>query len=56
MDEKITRFRWTEEVTDRCENYFGPKTFSDPENMELNHHIMQARKAHNIMKRDVIMS
>ncbi len=53
MDEKDKTISLTEEGVDRCENYFGLENFSDPENMELNHHIMQALKAHNIMKRDV---
>ena len=37
----------------RCEDYFNLENFSDPENMELNHHIMQALRANNLMKRDV---
>ena len=29
------------------------ENFSDPENMEINHHVLQALKARNMMKRDV---
>ncbi|MGM0379421.1 MAG: preprotein translocase subunit SecA [Bacillota bacterium] len=36
----------------KAEKYFGVKNLSDPENMEINHHINQALKARNIMKRD----
>ena len=37
----------------KCEDYFKIDNFSDPENMEINHHVMQALKARNMMKRDV---
>jgi preprotein translocase subunit SecA len=37
----------------KIEKHFGIENFSDPENMELNHHIHQALKARNIMERDV---
>ncbi|MBR0139147.1 MAG: SEC-C domain-containing protein, partial [Firmicutes bacterium] len=33
--------------------YFGIENFSDPDNMEINHHVLIALKAHAIMKRDV---
>ncbi len=53
MDEKDSTVALTEEGVERCENYFKIENLSDPENMEINHHIMQALKAHNLMKRDV---
>ena len=53
MDEKDKTVSLTEEGVSRCEDYFGVENFSDPENMELNHHVIQALKANFIMKRDV---
>jgi len=53
MDEKDSTVALTEEGVERCEDYFKVENFSDPENMELNHHVMQALKANNLMKRDV---
>ena len=37
----------------KCEKFFGIENLGDPENMEINHHVIQALKARNIMKRDV---
>lgn len=53
MDEKDKTVSLTEEGVTRCEEHFKIENFSDPENMEINHHVMQALKANNIMKRDV---
>ena len=53
MDEKDKTISLTEEGVARCEDYFNLENFSDPENMEINHHIMQALRANNLMKRDV---
>lgn len=53
MDEKDKTVSLTEEGVSRCEDYFGVENFSDPENMELNHHVIQALKANFLMKRDV---
>ncbi len=53
MDEKDSTVALTEEGVTRCENYFKVENFSDPENMEINHHVQQALKANNLMKRDV---
>ncbi|MEG1583640.1 MAG: preprotein translocase subunit SecA [Anaerovorax sp.] len=53
VDEKDKTVSLTEEGVNQCEKYFKIENFSDPENMEINHHIMQALKANNIMKRDV---
>jgi preprotein translocase subunit SecA len=53
MDEKDKTINLTEEGVERTERYFGVDNFSDPENMELNHHVNQALRAHNLMKRDV---
>ncbi len=53
MEEKDKTISLTEEGVARCEDYFNLENFSDPENMEINHHIMQALRANNLMKRDV---
>ena len=53
VDEKDRSVALTEQGVAKCEKYFGIENFSDPENMEINHHVLIALKAHNIMKRDV---
>ncbi len=53
MDEKDRTVSMTEEGVEKCEKFFKIENFSDPENMEINHHVMQALKARNLMKRDV---
>ncbi|WP_130861345.1 preprotein translocase subunit SecA [Bacilliculturomica massiliensis] len=53
MDEKDKTVSITEEGVAKCEKFFGIENFSDPENMEINHHVHIALKAHNLMKRDV---
>ncbi len=53
VDEKEKSVSITEEGVAKCERYFGIENFADPENMEINHHVNIALKAHAIMKRDV---
>ncbi|MDD4122395.1 MAG: preprotein translocase subunit SecA, partial [Eubacteriales bacterium] len=53
MEEKDRTVSLTEEGVTKCEKFFKIENFSDPENMEINHHIQQALKARNLMKRDV---
>ncbi len=53
VEEKDNQISLTEEGVRKCEEHFGIENFSDPENMEINHHVMQALKARNMMKRDV---
>jgi preprotein translocase subunit SecA len=53
VEEKEKSVSLTEQGVTKCEKLFKVDNFSDPENMEINHHIMQALKAHNLMKRDV---
>ena len=53
MDEKDRTVSLTEEGVEKCEKFFKLENFSDPENMEINHHIMQALKARHLMRRDV---
>lgn len=54
VDEKGKSVVLTDESgIDKAERFFGVENLSAPENMEINHHINQALKARNIMKRDV---
>ncbi|MCB6994044.1 preprotein translocase subunit SecA [bacterium 210820-DFI.6.37] len=53
VEEKDKQVSLTEEGVSKCEAYFEVENFSDPENMEINHHVLQALKARNMMKRDV---
>jgi len=53
IEEKDKQVSLTEEGVAKCEEYFSIENFSDPENMERNHHVLQALKARNLMKRDV---
>ena len=53
IDEKDKQIALTDSGVEKCEKYFGIDNFSDPENMEVNHHVLQALKARNMMKRDV---
>ena len=53
VNEKDKSVSLTDEGVAKCEKFFKIENFSDPENMEINHHVQIALKAHNIMKRDV---
>ncbi len=53
LDEKDKQISLTEEGILKCERYFNISDFSDPDNMEINHHVMQALKARHMMKKDV---
>jgi len=53
LEEKERTVSLTETGVEKCEKYFSIENFSDPENMEINHHVHIALKAHNLMKRDV---
>lgn len=53
VEEKEKQISLTEEGVTKCEKYFNVENFSDPENMEINHHVLQALKARNMMKKDV---
>lgn len=52
VNEKDKAVSLTETGVEKCERYFGIDNFSDPENMEINHHVLQALKARNIMRKD----
>ena len=53
IEEKDKKVTLTDEGVAKCEKYFGIENLGDPENMEINHHVIEALKARNIMKRDV---
>lgn len=53
IEEKDKQVSLTEEGVSKCEGFFDVENFSDPENMEINHHVLQALKARNLMKKDV---
>ncbi|MBA1333995.1 MAG: Protein translocase subunit SecA [Firmicutes bacterium] len=53
IDEKANTVTLTEEGVKKAEHFFNVENLADPENMEISHHINQALKAHNLMKRDI---
>lgn len=53
IDEKLKAVNLTEQGVAKSERAFGVENLSDIENTELNHHINQALKANNLMKRDI---
>lgn len=53
IDEKDKQISLTEGGVEKCESFFKIDNFSDPEHMEINHHVMQALKARFIMHRDI---
>jgi len=53
VEEKDEQVSLTDAGILKAEEYFGLDNFGDPENMEINHHVQQALKAHSLMERDV---
>ena len=53
VEEKDQQVSLTDEGVAKAEAYFNVDNYGDPENMEINHHVLQALKAHNLMERDV---
>lgn len=53
IDEKAKSCSLTENGTTKAESFFGIENLSDMDNMEIAHHINQALKARNIMKKDI---
>ena len=53
VEEKDKTVSLTEEGVTKSEKHFKVENLSDPENMEINHHILQALKARTLMKLDV---
>ncbi|MDR3318328.1 MAG: preprotein translocase subunit SecA [Clostridiales bacterium] len=52
IDEKKKTVHLTETGVEKAEKYFGVGNLSDTDNVELNHYINNAIRAHKIMKRD----
>ena len=52
-DEKEHTVTLTETGVDKAEKFFNLGNYGDAENMEIQHHIIQALKAHKLMKRDI---
>lgn len=52
-EEKDNQVTLTERGIAKAEKFFGLENYGDPENMEINHHVVQALKAHSTMERDV---
>ncbi|MDD6204982.1 MAG: preprotein translocase subunit SecA [Firmicutes bacterium] len=52
LDEKAKTVQLTETGVAKCEKAFGVENLSDPENQEINHHILQALKANFLFKKD----
>ena len=53
VDEKAQRTVLTRHGVEKAEKFFDLENLSDPENVTINHHIMQALHAHGVKKRDV---
>ncbi len=53
IEEKEKRVSLTDAGVSKAEKFFDIENFGDPENMEINHHVVEALKAKAIMKRDV---
>ena len=53
VDEKAKTVTLTQSGVEKAEAYFGIKNLTDADNMQLQHHINQAIRAHGIMQRDV---
>ncbi|HBM75844.1 MAG TPA: preprotein translocase subunit SecA, partial [Clostridiaceae bacterium] len=53
VDEKSHSVSLTDSGVEKAEKFFNLENYADAANMELQHHIIQALKAHNLMKRDI---
>ncbi|HHZ01476.1 MAG TPA: preprotein translocase subunit SecA [Tissierellia bacterium] len=53
VDEKAKNVTLTARGITKAEKFFNLENLADQENMEISHHIIQALKANNIMKKDI---
>ena len=53
VEEKDQQVALTDEGVAKAEAFFKVDNYGDPENMEINHHVLQALKARNLIERDV---
>lgn len=52
VDEKARSVTLTDTGMQKAERFFSITNLFDPENIQVNHHVTQALKAHHLMKRD----
>jgi len=52
VDEKASSVILTDQGVDKAERYFHLDNYADPDNMEVQHHVVQALKGNHMMKRD----
>ncbi|AAO34968.1 protein translocase subunit secA [Clostridium tetani E88] len=52
VDEKASAVMLTDKGIEKAEAYFKLENYADPENMEIQHHVVQALKANYSMKKD----
>ena len=52
VDEKEKSVNLTEEGVKKVEQFFGIENLADPENLEIQHNIILALRAHNLMAKD----
>lgn len=53
VDEKQHAVTLTEKGVERAEKFFNIENYGDAENLEIQHHIIQALKANYLMKKDI---
>ncbi|KMT23377.1 preprotein translocase subunit SecA [Clostridium cylindrosporum] len=53
VDEKQHAVLLTDSGVEKAEKYFSLENYADTDNMEIQHHVIQALKAHNLMQRDI---
>lgn len=53
IDEKANTVILTDQGITSAENFFSIENYSDSANMEIQHHVNQALKARNLMKKDI---
>lgn len=52
VDEKANSVILTDSGVEKAEDFFKLENYADPENMEIQHHVVQALKANYMMKKD----
>lgn len=53
VDEKEKAVTLTDKGVEKAEKYFNLENYGDADNIEIQHHVIQALKAHATMKRDI---
>lgn len=53
VDEKQHAVTLTESGVQKAEKFFNLENYADAENMEIQHHVIQALKAHYLMKKEI---